>query len=152
MADLHIDDFYRDVALILLRLYSTFPRPRLIYVEDLLGPIEVDEFGLPSERGQACFSTLQWLAEEGWLRFDAAIRQEALDQAVLTQHAFLALTAPRHAPDLAASSDTPPSLTMAALAYAAALRRALADGDSLSLGHTVRDLLATATARRIAAY
>ncbi len=38
MDDLHVDDFYRDVALILLHLYSTFPRRSILYVEDVCGP------------------------------------------------------------------------------------------------------------------
>ena len=32
MADLHIDDFYKDVAKIFLRLYSIFPRKTTLFV------------------------------------------------------------------------------------------------------------------------
>ena len=35
MADIHIDDFYRDCALILLRLYTSFPRKSVLYVDDI---------------------------------------------------------------------------------------------------------------------
>lgn len=61
MADLHIDDFYRDAALILLRLYRTFPRKTILYVDDISGPDTPDEFGLHSERFQSCFSTMSTL-------------------------------------------------------------------------------------------
>jgi hypothetical protein len=37
MADIHIDDFYRDVAKILIRLYAMFPRKTTPYVEDISG-------------------------------------------------------------------------------------------------------------------
>ena len=63
MADLHIDDFYRDSAMILLRLYTTFPRKTVLYVDDICGPDAPDEFGLHSERHQSCFSAMTWLAE-----------------------------------------------------------------------------------------
>lgn len=92
MADLHIDDFYSDAAVILLLLYSAFPRRVALYVDDICGPDEPDEFGLPSPRTQAAFATILWLAEQGYLEFEAAVRQESVDQAVLTEKGFLALT------------------------------------------------------------
>lgn len=91
-ADLHIDDFYSDAAVILLLLYSAFPRRVALYVDDICGPDEPDEFGLPSPRAQATFATILWLAEQGYLDFEAAVRQESVDQAVLTEKGFLALT------------------------------------------------------------
>jgi hypothetical protein len=48
--DLQIDDFYRDAAAGLLMLYQAFPRKITLYVEDLIGHEEPDEFGLPSKR------------------------------------------------------------------------------------------------------
>ena len=92
MTDLHIDDFYKDAALIFLRLYNTFPRKTILYVEDICGEDQPDEFGLHSERFLAGFSTMVWLGEQGYLRYDAAIKQEALDQAVLTEQGFLLLS------------------------------------------------------------
>ena len=47
--DLQIDDFYKDAASGLLALYQVFPRKAALYVEDLIGREEPDEFGLPSE-------------------------------------------------------------------------------------------------------
>lgn len=84
MADIHVEEFYRDVAIALSQLYSAFPRRINLFVEDIAGPDEPDEFGLHSKRHMACFGALLWLAEEGFLRYVDTIRQEALDQAVLT--------------------------------------------------------------------
>lgn len=84
MADLNLLDFYKDAALAALHLHMTFPRKVELYVEDLIGPDHVDDFGLHSKRHEACFGTLMWLAEEGYLRYQTTIRQEAIDQAVLT--------------------------------------------------------------------
>lgn len=91
--DLHIDDFYKDTAVILARLYSVFPRKTTVYVEDISGPDTVDEFGLHSDRHLACLSTLIWLSEEGYIRFEETIRQEAIDQATLTHKGFTRLSA-----------------------------------------------------------
>ena len=93
MTDIHIDDFYKDVAKSLLHLYVSFPQPTQIYVEDISGADEPDEFGLHSNRHNACFSTMLWLAQAGYIHYTDTIRQEALDQAVLTQKSFLLLTA-----------------------------------------------------------
>ncbi len=93
MTDIHIDDFYKDAAKTLLHLYVAFPKPAQIYVEDVAGADEPDEFGLHSDRHNACFSTMLWLAQSGYIHYVDTIRHEALDQAVLTQKAFLLLTA-----------------------------------------------------------
>ena len=112
MADIHIDDFYRDVAKILTLLYGVFPRKTALYVEDVSGPDEPDEFGLHHPRFHACFSTMIWLAEHGYLLYRDTIREEALDQAVLSQKAFLVLSAQsdeepdRGDPDQAPPHDT----------------------------------------------
>ena len=50
MADLNVIDFYRDSALILLSLQRAFPRKMDLFVEDLIGPDQVDEFGLHTKR------------------------------------------------------------------------------------------------------
>ena len=92
MADLHINDFYKDVAKVFVRLYNSFPQKIILYVDEISGEDQPDEFGLHSERYLAGFSTMVWLAEQGYLRFDTTIKQEALDQAVLTQKGFLLLS------------------------------------------------------------
>ncbi|MDO3722509.1 hypothetical protein QVZ43_12330 [Marinobacter sp. chi1] len=94
MADIHVEEFYKDVAIALVQLYGSFPRRVNVFVEDIAGPDEPDEFGLHSKRHMACFSALLWLQEEGLLRYVDTIRQDALDQAVLTQKAFVRLSSP----------------------------------------------------------
>ncbi len=103
MSDLHIHEFFHDAARIVVSLFRVFPRPVPIYAEDICGPDEPDEYGLHSHRYQACFATMLWLGEEGYLRYDQPIRQDAIDQAVLTGRCFNALIAPTVAvadPDL----------------------------------------------------
>lgn len=93
MSDIHIDDFFKDSCRILVQLYNNFPRASMLFVDDISGPDEPDEFGLHSTRHQSCFSTMLWLADAGYLRYDDRIRQEGLDQAVLTHKGFLVLNA-----------------------------------------------------------
>jgi len=111
MADIHIEEFYRDAAITLVQLYNAFPRRVNLFVEDIAGEDDPDEFGLHSRRHMACFGTLLWLAEEGYLRYVDTIRQEALDQAVLTQSAFVRLSAP--APRDLAVAISPDSMKQA---------------------------------------
>ncbi|WP_349571815.1 hypothetical protein [Azotobacter salinestris] len=144
--DLQIDDFHKDAAAGLLRLYQAFPRKIALYVEDLIGREEPDEFGLPSTRHQSCLSALLWLAEEGYLRFDSTIRHEALDQAVLSERGFLRLSRP-----VAGSASTDPALpasvqrVRATLAWQ--LREALAAGDSERLVQLGRLIFGVTPAR-----
>src|SRR5690606_23844303 len=125
--DLHIDDFYKDAASGLLMLYQAFPRKVALYVEDLIGHEEPDEFGLPSKRHQSCLGAMLWLAEEGYLRFDSTIQFQALDQAVLTEKAFQRLT--RAVPDLPPAAEAlPPSVRRVHASLAHQLRDALKSG------------------------
>jgi hypothetical protein len=125
--DLQIDDFYQDAAAAMLQLYQAFPRKVGLYVEDLIGPQETDEFGLPSKRHQACLGALLWLADEGYLRYASTIQSLALDQAVLSEKGFLRLS--RSLPQvLAASGDLPPSVMRVQATLAHQLREALASG------------------------
>ena len=111
MADIHVEEFYKDVAIALAQLYAAFPRRTNLFVEDIAGPDEPDEFGLHSKRHMACFGALLWLQEEGLLRYVDTIRQEALDQAVLTREAFVRLSAQHHnhwpGPDTLPDKRTP---------------------------------------------
>ncbi|MFI8746909.1 hypothetical protein ACIGKL_17325 [Pseudomonas sp. NPDC077186] len=123
--DLQIDDFYKDAAGGLLMLYQAFPRKLALYVEDLIGREEPDEFGLPSKRHQACLGALLWLAEEGYLRFESTIAYDALDQAVLTEKGFLRLS--RGIPHAAGEGQAlPPSVRRVHATLAFQLREALA--------------------------
>lgn len=94
MTDINVDDFFKDAARALSVLYGIFPRRHTLFVEDIYATEEPDEFGLHSERYQACFGTLVWLGEENYLRYTEAIRTEAIDQAILTGRAFTLLSSP----------------------------------------------------------
>lgn len=138
MADIHVEEFYKDVAIALIQLYSAFPRRVNLFVEDIAGPDEPDEFGLHSKRHMACFGALLWLQEEGLLRYVDTIRQEALDQAVLTRSAFIRLSAPAPAPltrefgqsHQRAEEHLPTSVQEDLSTYIHLIRTALKDGHS----------------------
>ena len=155
MTDLHIDDFYKDAAAILLRLYALFPRKQILFVDDIYKSNggkadEPDEFGLPSPRHLSCFSAMVWLGEEGFLRYEAPIRQEALDQAVLTEKGFLLLSSRSEMPALLDEADNdnlPPSIMAASQTNVAQLRRALGSGSSILIGQCVQYLLTDARDR-----
>lgn len=149
MADIHVEEFYKDAAVALAQLYSAFPRRVNLFVEDISGPDETDEFGLHSKRHMACFGALLWLAEEGFLRYVDTIRQEALDQAVLTQEAFTRLSSP--APDALveklmgtedpAKAALPPSLQEDLSSHIHLVRTALKSRHSVRIGYVVRATL-----------
>ncbi|MCV6613624.1 MAG: hypothetical protein OIF35_01520 [Cellvibrionaceae bacterium] len=105
MSDLHIDDFYRDSARILLQLYRHFPRRAMIYTEDINGADCPDDFGLPSDRHQACFSAMLWLADNGYLEYGSTVALEALDQAVLSKSGFTLLAAIESKPEYLGHSN-----------------------------------------------
>jgi hypothetical protein len=143
MADLHIDDFYHDVATIFLRLYAVFPRKTILYVEDICGPDQPDEFGLHHPRFEAGFSAMVWLAEQGYLNFQETIRAEALDQAVLSRRGFLLLTS-RSELDLVKPADPdrlPPSVAEQFQSNISQLRSALRERSSIQLQKCVTYLL-----------
>jgi hypothetical protein len=145
MADLHIDDFYRDSAMILLRLHSSFPQKTILYVDDVSGPDTPDEFGLHSARYQACFSAMVWLAEAGYVNFTDTIRDEALDQAVLSQKGFLLLSMRSELelgiPDEEINDEMPPSVMESSMTNVMQLRRALREGSSIFIQQVMHYLL-----------
>ncbi|WP_288365402.1 hypothetical protein [uncultured Marinobacter sp.] len=138
MADIHVEEFYKDAAIALVQLYGAFPRRINLFVEDIAGPDEPDEFGLHSKRHMACFGALLWLSEEGLLRYIDTIRQEALDQAVLTRDAFIRLSAPAPqalardfgAPEEGPASALPPSVKEDLSTHIHLIRTALRSGNS----------------------
>lgn len=105
--DLHIEDFCKDTAKILLALYKRFPQKSTLYVEDISGPDTPDEFGLHSPRHSACFNTLLWLAENDYLHFSDVVRQEALENVVLSHRAFTFLSSWQNAAPV--RSERPPA-------------------------------------------
>lgn len=146
MADIHIDDFYKDAGLIFLRLYSQFPRKTILYVDDIVGPDQPDEFGLHSTRFLAGFSTMLWLAEQGYIQYEQSIRQEALDQAVLSQRGFMMLSSitqpPSDAGDDRLRDTLPPSVQQYKCSNISQLREAIKDGSSIAISRIMHRLLA----------
>ncbi len=156
MADIHIADFHRDCANILVNLYRSFPRKIHLYVDDIAGHDEPDEFGLPSPRHQSCFATMIWLAEAGYIQYATTIRQEALDQACLTHLGFLLLSSIRPQPGkLALKSEEYPEnvhkipgyngkkekTPATKKTYVQHLRNEIKSGSSLTLETLILDLL-----------
>jgi len=147
MSDIHIDDFYKDVTKILLQLYSVFPRKSALYVEDIAGPDTPDEFGLHSDRHQACFSAMIWLAESQYISYADTIRQEALDQVVLTHKAFTLLSSratmiAAEPPESGTEQNAlPASVLESSRTNIARMRQALKDGSSTSIRQIVHQLL-----------
>lgn len=88
MLDVHIDDFFSDTAVILLSGLQNFPAPQILFIEDVCGPDDTDEFGLHSPRHLAALGAVQWLRDEGYVRFGVIDRQESVDDFVLTSKSF----------------------------------------------------------------
>ncbi len=84
MFDIHIEEFYHDSFRVLNTLYRAFPKKCNVFVEDIAGKDQPDEYGLHSDRFQCCFGSMLWLEQEGFIRFEGTMRQEAIDQASLT--------------------------------------------------------------------
>lgn len=142
MSDLHIDDFYRDAARILAALYSQFPRKATLYVDDISGPDTPDEFGLHSPRHQACFHTMMWLGSCDYLRYDQAVRQEALDQVVLTHRGFLLLSSAM--PDIPSPPTSQEAIDVLPVEGALVInriRQELRDGTSYSLAEVMQKVM-----------
>jgi hypothetical protein len=141
MSDIHIDDFYKDAAKVLLVLYQYFPRPYTVYVSDISGPDEPDEYGLHSDRHQACFSAMIWLADAALLRYVDIINKDAIDQAVLTQKALTLLTT-RSAIRFQPEEETmPPSVADEHASHIHQLRFAVKSGASFTIRRIMQHLL-----------
>ena len=88
MLDVHIDDFFSDTAVILLSGLQNFPAPQILFIEDVCGRDDTDEFGLHSPRHLAALGAIQWLRDENYVRFGVIDRQESVDDFVLTSKSF----------------------------------------------------------------
>ncbi len=155
MSDLHIDDFYRDTGKILAALFAQFPRRMTLFVEDISGPDTPDEFGLHSPRHEACLHTMLWLAQTGYLKYESLVRQDAIDQVVLTHMAFLALTehcAPAlttltaDPEDPAVTATLPAPVRAAESLYIYRIRHELRHGTSFSLAEVIRSFMKSSRA------
>ncbi len=147
MADLNLVDFYHDTAKILVHLHSTFPRKIELYVEDIIGPDEVDEFGLHSKRHESCLGAMFWLADENYLRYYTTIRQEAIDQVILTSKALTLLgtvTTEIETLNLDTTlndTDLPPSELKERNTFIGHIRRALRSESTVQLTQVMRTFL-----------
>lgn len=142
--ELNIDDFCHDVGKILALLHQVFPRPIILSADDICGAEETDEFGIHSNRYLACFATMLWLAEEGYLRYAETLRNEGIDQVVLSGRCFAHLTRPRPEQVVANSDDggaLPESIALAQSSVVAELRRALSARSSADIRRCVLALI-----------
>jgi hypothetical protein len=153
MADLNIENFYRDIAMVLTTLYASFPIRTAIYVEDIAGPDQLDEYGMHSPRHLAGFHAMLWLEEEGYLRYVNTIRQDGIDQSALTHKGFMKLS--RTAPDICRSNvsaevieistgqphQLPPSVIEDRMIIVNQLRGAIRSGSSISVNKVVQYIL-----------
>ena len=87
-----------------------------------------------------CATVPALLAEQGYLTFADNIRQEALDQAVLSRRGFLLLSSASQLPsaDSAGDETMPPSVIEASRLNIAQLRRAAAEEKLTSLSRSAR--------------
>ncbi|MGK0440438.1 MAG: hypothetical protein ACJA0N_000227 [Pseudohongiellaceae bacterium] len=143
MADLHIHDFYIDAAKILIRLYNSFPNKVVLYVDDISPQVEQDEFGLYSERYLSALSAMIWLGENHYLQYDHCIKQEALDQAVLTEKGFLILSSRSDHTPHEDNDGIPASVMSESQRNINNLRKALKSGSSILIEQQVSKLLAS---------
>ncbi len=155
MADINIENFYRHVGRILSILYASFPTRSPVYVDDVAGIDEPDEYGLHSPHYTAGFYAMLWLADEDYLRYSDTIRQDGIDQAALTHKAFLKLTRvaePIYLPpvveadesnvvNLAPIENPSPSIVEDQKLVINQLRTALRSGDSIAITKVVQHIL-----------
>lgn len=106
MNDVNIDDFYHDIGIILLSLFQQFPRKVSLFIDDISGPDEMDEFGLHSPRYLSAIGALMWLHDEGYIRYLDIIKQESAEECTLTQKAFVKLIKPNLSKDKLAKANS----------------------------------------------
>lgn len=157
MADINVENFYRHIAKILNILYTHFPTRAALYVDEVAGVDEPDEYGLHSPTYTAGFFAMLWLADEGFIKYADTIRQDGIDQAFLTHRAFLILTQPTDSmindflsPDTDGSGnvvsiqpveDISPSLQAEKKLVINQLRDALRSGSSIAINKVVDHIL-----------
>lgn len=86
--DIHITDFYNDTGRILISLFRSFPRQDTLWVDDICGPDEFDDFGQHSPRYQACVATVLWLQREGYLNYSSQDAMAGFNHCVLSEKGF----------------------------------------------------------------
>jgi hypothetical protein len=143
MADIHIDDFCRDAAQVILHLYSAFPRRASVYVADIAGEDEPDDVGLHSDRHMACLGTILWLAEEGYLRYEAMVYQDGVDQAVLSGRSFTLLSSLSQFRYAAPSPALPEAVAIEKMTLIEQIRAAVRSRESRKTTAIMRYFLST---------
>ncbi len=141
MTDINIDDFFKDAAKALIQLYKIFPRQHAVFVDEIYGTEELDEYGMHGERYLACFGALIWLGEEGYVRYADTIRQDAIDQAVLTARCFTLLCAPATNLESVADTDLPDSVRIEQSTNIHLLESALKEGSSARVRFAMLNLM-----------
>lgn len=155
MADINVENFYQHIAKILSILYAGFPTKQALYVDEVAGIDEPDEYGLHSPHYTAGFYAMIWLAEEDYLRYADTIRQDGVDQACLTHKAFLRLTDAcdpiyiepvitgddSNVVSLVPAEDLSPSIREERKLVINQLRGALRSGSSIAITKVVRHVL-----------
>jgi len=127
MLDVHLDEFFKDCASILLLGLKQFPRPQTLFVQDIAGFDQMDEFGLHSERHLAALGAITWLKDEGYIRFSGYDREESVDDFVLTSRSLGKLLKP----SASARQDPVP--------FFQTLEFALLDGDTTWIRQMLQD-------------
>jgi len=89
-ADLNIQEFSQHTATILLHLLGRFPVKQTLYIDDFIKSAQ-DDFGLKNENYYSLLASVQWLNEEGFIRYSAQVKQEAFDDVVLTSKGLKSL-------------------------------------------------------------
>ncbi|WLD57271.1 hypothetical protein NFC81_11130 [Salinispirillum sp. LH 10-3-1] len=90
--NLHITDFYNDAGRVLILLYRSFPRLDTLWIDDVCGPDELDDFGQHSVRFRACSATVVWLRNEGYLRYSDQDGEKGFNHCVLTEKGLAVLS------------------------------------------------------------
>lgn len=155
MADINIENFYQHIARILNILYTAFPTKTPVYVDEVAGIDDPDEYGLHSPTYTSGYFALIWLADEGYLRYENSIRQDGIDQACLTHMGFLKLTRikdpiyikPTPASDnivnISPAESLSPSVVEERNMVINQLRAALNDGSSIAINKVVDHILSS---------
>ncbi len=141
MADLHINDFYKDCGLIFIALYQYFPKPITLYIEDISGPDNVDQYGLHSDRHLRCLGAFLWLQEEGYIRFEQQVKQLAFDHCRLSHKALSLLTQSRYQGASDTAQPLPVSVAVERSNRINQMRSAIDNQDSTAIANIVRNLL-----------
>jgi len=145
MFDIHIEEFFSDCTKILKQLYLAFPKKSNVFVEDIAGPDQPDEYGIHSDRSQSCFGAMLWLEKERFISFESTLRQEAVDQSVLTAKGLRLMSSICHDEYINAITDSiyPIKAGLKGLPNIDTLNHIMKHGTSSQLGLAMQHLIHT---------